>query len=33
VWGFTAGLLSRLLAIAGWSVPWNAADMRDLPSR
>jgi hypothetical protein len=33
VWGFTAGLLSRLLAIAGWSVPWNAADMRDLPAR
>jgi 8-oxo-dGTP pyrophosphatase MutT (NUDIX family) len=33
VWGFTAGLLSRLLAIAGWSVPWNADDVRDLPSR
>lgn len=33
VWGFTAGLLSRLITIAGWSVPWNAADMRELPSR
>jgi 8-oxo-dGTP pyrophosphatase MutT (NUDIX family) len=32
VWGFTAGLLSRLLDIGGWSVPWNAADVRDLPS-
>ena len=32
VWGFTAGLLSRLLEIGGWSVPWNAADVRDLPS-
>jgi len=32
VWGFTAGLLSRLLEIGGWSQPWNAADVRDLPS-
>jgi 8-oxo-dGTP pyrophosphatase MutT (NUDIX family) len=32
VWGFTAGLLSRLLEIAGWALPWNAADVRDLPS-
>ncbi len=32
VWGFTAGLLSRLLEIAGWSLPWNAADVRDLPA-
>jgi 8-oxo-dGTP pyrophosphatase MutT (NUDIX family) len=32
VWGFTAGLLSRLLEIGGWSLPWNAADVRDLPS-
>ena len=31
VWGFTAGVLSRLLEIAGWSLPWNAADVRDLP--
>ena len=33
VWGFTAGLLSRLLEIAGWALPWNAAEVRDLPSR
>ena len=32
VWGFTAGLLSRLLEIGGWSQPWNAADVRGLPS-
>ena len=24
VWGFTAGLLDRLLDLAGWSVPWPA---------
>lgn len=33
VWGFTAGILSRLLDIAGWSRPWNAGDMRELPPR
>jgi 8-oxo-dGTP pyrophosphatase MutT (NUDIX family) len=32
VWGFTAGLLSRLLEIGGWSEEWNAAVVRDLPS-
>jgi 8-oxo-dGTP pyrophosphatase MutT (NUDIX family) len=32
VWGFTAGLLSRLLEIGGWSKEWNAAVVRDLPS-
>jgi hypothetical protein len=32
VWGFTAGLLSRLFEIGGWSLPWNAAVVRDLPS-
>jgi 8-oxo-dGTP pyrophosphatase MutT (NUDIX family) len=31
VWGFTAGLLSRLLEIGGWAVPWDA-DVRDLPA-
>ena len=30
VWGFTAGLLSGLLRLAGWERPWNAADVRDL---
>jgi 8-oxo-dGTP pyrophosphatase MutT (NUDIX family) len=31
VWGFTAGLLDRLLDVAGWSKPWNRADVRDRP--
>jgi 8-oxo-dGTP pyrophosphatase MutT (NUDIX family) len=30
VWGFTAGLLSGLLDLAGWSQPWDANDVRDL---
>jgi len=33
VWGFTAGLLSRLLEIGGWSVAWNSDDVRDLRPR
>ncbi|MGH3623625.1 MAG: NUDIX hydrolase [Sciscionella sp.] len=32
VWGFTAGVLSGLLELAGWDQPWNAADVRDLDS-
>lgn len=31
VWGFTAGLLSRLLAAAGWEQPWDAARVVELP--
>jgi 8-oxo-dGTP pyrophosphatase MutT (NUDIX family) len=31
VWGFTAGLLDRLLEIAGWALPWDSRDVRDLP--
>ena len=31
VWGFTAGLLDRLLEFAGWARPWDRADVRDLP--
>ena len=31
VWGFTAGLLDRLLDIAGWALPWDNRDVRDLP--
>jgi hypothetical protein len=23
IWGFTGGLLSRMLDLAGWSVPWS----------
>ncbi len=31
VWGFTAGLLDRLLTLAGWAVPWDEAVLRPLP--
>src|SRR3954454_16124713 len=31
VWGFTAGLVDRLLALGGFERPWNAADVRNLP--
>lgn len=24
IWGFTGGLLSRLLALVGWEIPWDA---------
>lgn len=33
VWGFTAGLLSRLFAVAGWEVPWDETLVVDLPER
>jgi 8-oxo-dGTP pyrophosphatase MutT (NUDIX family) len=33
VWGFTAGLLSRLLAIAGLERPWDTAREHPLPDR
>jgi 8-oxo-dGTP pyrophosphatase MutT (NUDIX family) len=32
VWGFTAGVLDRLLDLAGWARPWDHADVRDLPA-
>jgi 8-oxo-dGTP pyrophosphatase MutT (NUDIX family) len=31
VWGFTAGLLDRLLDIAGWARPWDDTLRRPLP--
>lgn len=31
VWGFTAGVLSALLEMAGWSRPWQTARVEDLP--
>ncbi|HEX7107450.1 MAG TPA: CoA pyrophosphatase [Acidothermaceae bacterium] len=31
VWGFTGGLLDRLLDIAGWALPWDTGVVRDLP--
>ena len=32
VWGFTAGLLDRLLAISGWEVPWDRDRTEPLPA-
>jgi 8-oxo-dGTP pyrophosphatase MutT (NUDIX family) len=31
VWGFTAGLLARLLRLAGWEQPWDPTVVRPLP--
>ena len=31
VWGFTAGLLSRLFALCGWERPWDASVTRPHP--
>ena len=31
VWGFTAGLLDRLLHLAGWEQPWDTEVYRPLP--
>ena len=30
VWGFTAGLLDRLLALGGWELPWDTSRRRAL---
>jgi hypothetical protein len=30
IWGFTAVLVDRLLALAGWERPWNTAKVIDL---
>jgi 8-oxo-dGTP pyrophosphatase MutT (NUDIX family) len=32
LWGFTAGIVSRLLDFLGWTRPWDERRMRDLPS-
>lgn len=32
LWGFTAGVVARLFDHVGWTRPWDAAKMRDLPS-
>jgi 8-oxo-dGTP pyrophosphatase MutT (NUDIX family) len=32
VWGFTAGLLDRLLEFGGWAKPWDSAQRRPLPN-
>jgi 8-oxo-dGTP pyrophosphatase MutT (NUDIX family) len=31
VWGFTAGVISTLLDLAGWSRPWDTSRVRGLP--
>jgi 8-oxo-dGTP pyrophosphatase MutT (NUDIX family) len=30
IWGFTAALVDRLLALGGWEVPWNTNAVHDL---
>lgn len=30
IWGFTAALVDRLLAIGGWELPWDVAAVTDL---
>jgi 8-oxo-dGTP pyrophosphatase MutT (NUDIX family) len=31
LWGFTAGIIARLFDFLGWTRPWDAGVMRDLP--
>ena len=31
VWGFTAGILTALLDLGGWAVPWDTDDLRPTP--
>jgi hypothetical protein len=31
VWGFTAAVVDRLLALGGWERPWDAGRVEDLP--
>jgi 8-oxo-dGTP pyrophosphatase MutT (NUDIX family) len=33
VWGFTAGLVDRLLALGGFERPWDTTDVRELPTQ
>jgi 8-oxo-dGTP pyrophosphatase MutT (NUDIX family) len=32
LWGFTAGIISRLLDFLGWTLPWDEHRERDLPA-
>jgi len=32
LWGFTAGIISRLLDFLGWTRPWDETAVRDLPT-
>jgi hypothetical protein len=31
IWGFTAFVIDRLLAMGGWELPWDATRVTDLP--
>jgi 8-oxo-dGTP pyrophosphatase MutT (NUDIX family) len=31
VWGFTAALVDRLLALSGWELPWDHGEAQELP--
>jgi 8-oxo-dGTP pyrophosphatase MutT (NUDIX family) len=31
LWGFTAGIIARLFDLLGWTRPWDAGVLRDLP--
>jgi 8-oxo-dGTP pyrophosphatase MutT (NUDIX family) len=31
LWGFTAGIIARLFDFVGWTRPWDAGRMRELP--
>ena len=31
LWGFTAGVITRLFDYLGWSTPWADYEVRDLP--
>jgi 8-oxo-dGTP pyrophosphatase MutT (NUDIX family) len=33
IWGFTAALIDRLLALGGWERPWNSRKVEDAPLR
>jgi len=32
LWGFTAGIVARLLAACGWDQPWDTTQVRGLPA-
>jgi hypothetical protein len=32
IWGFTAFVIDRLLAMGGWERPWDTASVVDLPA-
>jgi len=31
LWGFTAGIITRLFDFVGWTRPWDASVIRELP--